>query len=1026
MKKIILLFLFTLASLLAETNQACCTTVQLTSYVNTNKDLKFIQNNYPSECTTMDINGYVTVRCGCFDSISSAQEKLKELKVEYPQAQLVKSYKYRFDETCPTNQEVIAPTQQQVPMGKSEEEELRLMLQVFLYKTDLESAFQVAQIGYEQYPNSYYWNEKMATICQWTDRPARAMKHLQKMYKLKYNPIIEQKLIDYGKATYQYENIEPYVLRRVKKDPTEENIDLLITIYKKTGFPEKVIAILDEEYKKTKNPLLLTKALELALEMGDLDLAKEYVEIIELHKPYSKENAALVSRYYYILRDIHTAYLSLSDVHNSTLLEDTNSTQEVQYFELKSDLGWYLQKNLPAAQASKILIDADIGRLADYERVAIVYPDINNTYAAQAVKEGYIKYKLPYMFFSYANDAINKNKFEDLNKLLQKIDEENSPLTQEAMYWLIKAKVYNYYKQHDLEKAALQQALALSPYNTEVKTALLWHFMEMNDVNNIKLVLLELEEKSDITPSLYFSLASAYFYIHNIDRASYYMSLLDYEQDIVTQTIDYRFLQAYIYQVQNRDENFQSKIREIFTILKQQRKKNLTLKTNNDHLTNYFSAAMYVMHSDPFEQELEDAKPYLKKKNYDELKYSWSMQKEAFEKSHEIYEQTVAPERWMQFSNAMVLQHHTNTENMIDWYLSELSQGDASAQAQEDGQVSLAQTINYNFFDQNSYSQNLYIQQIDLSKLRSDTLDLKLSRYIRDPLVQHYFTAKNSSYIGDDWYVLSGFGYYQNRSSDSNVLVNVPKNTYDISLGVKKLTERASIELGLLYNHDMKNYFSFFMDTSYQFSTDFRAGLEIGKNVEADESTQLYLGGKKDHVTPKLIYNILNSTSIEAKYEFSRFYSQDNVDLGKGKYFNISVNRQLRNGYPDMRIGVFYDRGIYNETSATHGIIDTLQIEPYQVLPNNFYNIGMNFSYGEMNRNLYTRVWHPYFEIYPYYNSDINDFTFGLNAGIGGKAFHQDHMNIGVSYSDSVNGIGGKILEFYINYQFMYTLSKEI
>ena len=86
----------------------------------------------------------------------------------------------------------------------------------------------------------------------------------------------------------------------------------------------------------------------------------------------------------------------------------------------------------------------------------------------------------------------------------------------------------------------------------------------------------------------------------------------------------------------------------------------------------------------------------------------------------------------------------------------------------------------------------------------------------------------------------------------------------------------------------------------------------------------------------------------------------------------------------------------------------------------------MNFSYGEMYRNLYTRVWRPYFEIYPYYNSDINDFTFGLNAGIGGKVFHQDHMNIGVSYSDSVNGIGGKILEFYINYQFMYTLSKEI
>lgn len=921
---------------------------------------------------------------------------------------------------------ITTPLQKQVMTTQSEEEELRLMLRVFLYKTDLQSAFQVAKIGYEQYPDSYYWNEQMATICQWTNRSAQAMKHLQKMYKLRYNPKVEQQLIEYGKATYQYENIEPYVLRRVRKDPTEENIDLLITIYKQTGYPEKVIAILDQEYKKGKNTLLLTKALELALEMGDLDLAKEYVDIIEQQKPFSKQNAALVSRYYYILRDMQTAYSSLNDVNNSYQLEDINNTQEVQYFELKSDLGWYLQKNLPAAQASKILIDSDKGRLADYERVAIVYPDINNTYAAQAVKEGYIKYKLPYMFFSYANDAINKNKFEDLNKLLQTIDEEKSPLTQEAIYWLIKAKVYNYYKQHDLEKIALQQALALSPYNTEVKTALLWHFMEMNDLKNIKLVLLELEEKSDITPSLYFSLASAYFYIHNIDRASYYMSLLDHERDMVTQTVDYKFLQAYIYQVQNRDENFQSKIGEVFLILKQQREKNKTLKTDNEHLTNYLSAAMYVMHSDTFEKEIEEAKPYLKKKNYDELKYSWAMQKEAFEKSREVYEQTISPEQWMQFSNAIVLQHHTNIENSLEWYLSELSQGDASSQAKEDGQVSLAQTINYDFFDQNSFSQNLYIQQIDLSKLRSDRLDIKLSRYIRDPLVQNYATIKNSSYIGDDWYVLSGVNSYQSSSTDENVLINVPSNLYEISLGIKKLTERASIELALTYNHGMKNYFSVSLDANYQLSTDFKAGLEIGKNVQADESTQIYLGGKKDHVTPKLIYNILNSTSIEAKYELSRFYSQDNVDLGRGRYFNISVNRQIRNGYPDMRVGVFYDRGVYGETSTTHGIIDTLQLEAYKVLPNNFYNIGINFSFGEMNRNLYTRVWRPYFEIYPYYNSDIDDYTFGLNAGIGGKAFHQDHMSVGVSYSDSVNGVGGKIIEFYINYQFMYSLSKEI
>jgi polysaccharide biosynthesis protein PelB len=923
----------------------------------------------------------------------------------------------------------------------SEEEELRLMVQVFLYKNDLQSALQVAQIGYDQYPNSYYWNEKMATICQWTDRPARAMKHLQKMYALKHDPKLENKLIEYGKTTFQYESIEPFVLKKVRRNPSEENIDLLITIYKQIGFPEKAITVLDQEYKRTHNHLLISKALDLTLETGDLDLAEKYISILEAQDSLSKQDAVLIARYYYVLRDIKNATLTLDKAQRGDLFEAKNCSSEVEYltkeyfskeciseikyFQLKSDLNWYLQKNLIAANASQILITSDVARLSDYERVAVVYQDIDSNIATNAVRKGYIKYKKSYMFFSYANDAINKKRFEELQKLLETVDEETSPLAQQAMYWLIKSKVYNHYKQFNLEAMALKKALSLSPNDMEVKTALLWYFMDTGDMKNTKLILLEIEE-NEVPQPLYLSMASGYFYTHNIDRASYYLDALEYNHDLETQTIEYKFLQAYIYQIQTRDELFQTKINEIFTILNQQREQIPSLKKDNEHLTNYFNAAMYVLHANDFEQKLHEAKPYLKKKNYDEIRYSWALQNNAFENSHAIYSQAKQPELWMQFSNAIVLQHHTNIENMLERYLLELSQGDASYQAKEDGQTALAQTINYGILNQNNYNQNSYIEQIELSKLRSDKLDLKLSRYVRDPLLQNYVKLENESYIGDDWYILTGFGYYKNSSSDQNVLINVPKNTYDLSLGVKKLTNRASIEMSLIYNHYMQNYLSLLLDLDYQISTDFHAGLEIAKNINSDESTQLYLGGKKDLIKPKLTYQWLNSTSIEVGYELSKFYSQDNVNLGKGRYFNASINKQLRNGYPDMRVGVFFDNGVYSESSATHGIIDTLQTEPYKVLPNNFYNIGFNFSFGEINKNLYTRVWRPYFEVFPYYNSDINDYTYGLNAGIGGKVFHQDHMSIGVSYSDSVNGIGGKIFEFYIDYQFMYTLSKEI
>jgi len=62
-----------------------------------------------------------------------------------------------------------------------------------------------------------------------------------------------------------------------------------------------------------------------------------------------------------------------------------------------------------------------------------------------------------------------------------------------------------------------------------------------------------------------------------------------------------------------------------------------------------------------------------------------------------------------------------------------------------------------------------------------------------------------------------------------------------------------------------------------------------------------------------------------------------------------------------MRLSLFSDGAIYNETSGKKGVIDKLQAPRAQVLPNNFINLGVDFAYGMQNSDIYTRVWRPYF-----------------------------------------------------------------
>jgi len=1016
-----LLFFFFVSSLLAK-KLLTCNTVQLVSLPSTYKQT-LLQKRYPQDCKVMQIGTVATVRCGCFPRIAGAKQRFEQLKKRYKHASLASTYTYRFAKKELKMSNTKRGYKKKISNNESE---LRLILQIFLYKGDLESAYKVAKFGYKHYPNSYYWNQKMANICQWTNRTAQAIKHMRKMYELRYNPRLENKLIKYGLTYFQYESIEPLVLNKARKYPTKANIDNLVNVYTKIGLPEKVLNILESEYRRTKNSLLLTKGLELALETGDLQRAKKYVSIISCKKPYTKVDAALIAKYYYINREINKALTSLLDAKNRDTIEDINDSKELDYFRITSDIAWYLQKNRVAAEASKKLMDVHRARQVDYERISLVYPAIDNNVAIEAVERGYKKYKLSYIFFSYANNAIAKKRFQELVKLLDSIDEKRSPLVKKPLYWIIKSKVYRYYKKYDKEELALKKALALSPDNVEIRISLLWHFMDINDFKNIKLMLLDIEDSAPLSESLYFPLASAYFYLHDINRASFYLDEMHLNQDPIIHTLRYKFLLAYVEQMQNKEGTFKMLMHEITDRLKEKMKKIPALKKDDATLSNYFRAAMYTLNPDKFEKKLKKAKLYLKKKNYDEIAYSWAVYNKAYEKSHKIYNKTKKKELWLLFSDALIFEHHTKIENLLDQYLQMLSPGDAVGALVNDGQIARAQSENFKLLSHNDANQNAYIQQIDLSKKRTDMLDVKFSKQLQRPLSQNYFQCKNRSYIGDNWYIMQGYNIYKNSTTDKKLLQNLPTSIYKAELGVKKEFQKGGyIQTYIAYNHKMRNYFSFWLDGEYRENAYVTYGTKIGKNMQADEGTKLSLGGYKDLLSSHLQYMILNSTSIQLEYEKSIYHSQDNIYVGEGDYFTTTISQQIRNGYPDIFVGIFYNSGAYNERVELHGVIDKLQKQNYKILPNNFYNLGINFSYGLANRSIYTRVWRPYFSLSPAYNSAINNYTYSFEAGYGGKVWHQDHMSIGASYSDSLKGINGKIFEIYLNYQFLYTANKE-
>ena len=1053
--KALLIILFTFTFLIAKANETCYT-VQLMSKFNTQKNVdKLNLIEFSQECKVMQIGKTTTVRCGCYDTIAPAKSKLLEYKKKYKKAALATTYKYRFENSnskrsdslvektilasMKTTYKKDSPTEtkkaksvkkkglkvesrtskvyQELPLSQ-EDEELRLMLQVFLYKGDLKSAYKVATIGYKKNSNSYYWNQKMGEISKWTNRSARAMKHLRFLWEIDKNPEIEEELIKYGSEFYQYEAIEPLVVNRAQRTPTEENIDLMILVYKKIGYPEKVVAVLESQYlEDPSRTILLTKALGLSLEIGDLELSERFIKLIEANKLYSKADAVLLARYYYINQDVPKAYERLFEVDENLSAKEPD---EIKYFELLSDLGWYLQHNDEAARASKELFKLKKARLVDYERISLVYQKSDPKLAQEAVKSAYKEYKLSYLFYSYATSAMNAKNYDELKSVLDDLD-ESSPLQKEALYWVVKSQVYAYYKQKELEKEALLTAFALAPENYQIQLTLLWYFMDVNDVKSLNKILTDMAESSDLDSFFYFPLASAYFSLSDVNKASYFTQKLLYANDRVTQSLQFKFLQAYIYQAQNNEEAFQSSMIDIVSQLKAEAKENPRLKVQDAYLSNYLRASMHVSGAEKFEKDLKKAKKYLTKQNYNDISYSWASKNNAQEKSLKIFYKIEKKELWLQFSNAMNFQEHSKIENLLDLYLEELSIGDAVQALEKDGQISASQTIAFDALLKNDDNQNAYIQHLDLSKKRSDFLDIKISNNNRNPLLQKDIQINNKTYLQNSLYLDSSFNYYINSTLDTKYLVSVPNSIKEISASLSKFYDRGSVGVNLEFHDAMERYLALSIFSRYQFSTDLTGGVTLAKNTNALEGTQLLLGGKKDMLALILDWQLLNSTFINVLYEKNSYNSQNNFYLGRGDYARITLTHQIRNGYPDLTIGGFYDFGKYGETAGSRGSIDKLQLEISPVLPVDFTNMGLNISYGMANRGAYTRVWRPYFELFPYYSKEIDKYTYGFNVGYGGKAWHQDHLSVGASYTDTVSGTGSSIFELYVNYQFMYS-----
>ena len=943
----------------------------------------------PDTVRCRESNG--SVLCGCLDDEKAARTLARKLHG------------------------TIRPGKKKTPSAAPTDEELKLMVQTFIYQSDLRHAYQVAQLALKRHPDSLYWHRKAAQICQWSGRNAEAIRHRLFLYRHDPSPALRNTIIRQSLDTRQYSAAAPLVKDRMFEHPSPETIRTFLRTWERAGRPIRAARTLETLYRKhPQYPEALVQALRLYLGTGRLDDARRVVRALHdahIDTPLSLE---LRARYYYIRHDLPRSYRLLREAAKRRKHPSDTLLRSL------SDLGWYLGQRRSAGEASRILLERNKGLHRDYERILTAFP--RSSVALATARKAWKRFGTVNDFYTYAYLALEQKKGKELLREIERIRKKPAlwrSLEKDPLFYLIRAQAERQTGRYRAAVRSLEEARRRDPDNPEILAALLWTLRESRQDRELERLLRELSRRDSLPQSLWLPMASGYFTLQRVDRsADYLRKLLRREPD----NLDLHLLAAYIDQARNEHAAALKEMRFVYQRLEKRKKAHPALMRQPAFLERYLQSALFCVGADRYRAILRASRPYLSPERYRIYALSWALHLDANAWAERLRQQMRRPEPWQRMSLALRRDDTYRMRRLLYRYYRDLPLRDRVLAAQKSGELEWAHYLAFRGLEHNRQDELLYDQMRQSAMKIADRIEAESAfRRRGEDLDRPFLHLKGRHSFGGPyrWGVEATLA--SNRLRSSETYRSLPATDAAFSLSFQRLFDRGEIHAGLGIRNEMESFATADIGLSWQFHNRWELRLDGYWHDEADETTSLLLGGYRNGLSGRLSYRLLPSTTLSALLEGWEYRGQDDTRLGEGIHWLLRADRQFRIGYPDLSAALTLEGGDYSERSGPHGTIDSLLRDPRtRLLPDDDTVLGLTFGYGMQNAVAYTRVWRPFAEFSAYYSLRKKDPSLGFSGGIGGELFNQDHLVLGVDYGQELLGTRETTFTFYLRYTLLY------
>jgi len=387
-----------------------------------------------------------------------------------------------------------------------------LAYQVFLENRKQDDAWAVARAAVQQRPQDMAWRERLAQVSEWTGRADVALENWLALAQRTQRDDAWQAVLRIAPGQFDDAALVQALRYQLRGNPNDMRlVRELVEAYERLGEPQPAIDYLQAHAASSEARELLAQLAERAGQ-PELALAQWRTLLAEpgMLTPARAMQAAVLAL---LLRQPQLGLPWLEAARHG----DVPEAQAQDYWRMTGHLAESRQRQALAVEAYRKLIALPEAEPSDYEALIRLIQDEHPIEAARLNELAWQRYARPEYLVNALTFHVGRSRWADAAALIRQVDHPTADQRRAAAtlaatpeYLRLAGTYYQNTGDNARARASLQAGLRAAPDSTDMRSALLWLFIDGNDAVALRELLAAHEARWSRDEGLHDSLAAAW------------------------------------------------------------------------------------------------------------------------------------------------------------------------------------------------------------------------------------------------------------------------------------------------------------------------------------------------------------------------------------------------------------------------------------------------------------------------------------------------------------------------------------